>query len=315
MFDALKDKAIGFGSKIMFKVSENSPELLIVAGAITGIAACVLACRSTLRVEAVLEEHNENMKVIDETFETLKGKEEESVEGEKIYSLADKRHDTVVTYSKTAWKMLRLYAPSVVLGAISLACFIGSHNIQARRIAGLTTAYSALDEAFKAYRGRVVEEEGEEKDKHYRFGTKAEKIQVPASFEDGETQLVDKEYESVGNDILAKSIVFSEETCDDYTGIDYNDQKYLNDKQNLLSFELRRKGHLLLNEALDILNIKVPLEVKLSNSRLGWVLKTGEEKVLLNAKKFDVPDYRHLGCFRTIYILEPNYGIIQCKAG
>lgn len=56
------------------------------------------------------------------------------------------------------------YIPSILMGAGTIACIIGSNVLNKQKQAALTSAYMLLDQSFKEYKHKVVEMYGEEVD-------------------------------------------------------------------------------------------------------------------------------------------------------
>lgn len=74
---------------------------------------------------------------------------------------------------KETWKC---YIPAVATGTLSTACLIGSHSIQQRRNAALSTALSLSESALKAYSEKVVETIGEKKERQIRDAVAKEEV-------------------------------------------------------------------------------------------------------------------------------------------
>ncbi len=150
MNNALAVRAGKLLARTKFKVKKYSPELLLGAGIVSGIAATVVACRGTLKINAVLAEH-------DETIERIK-----SYECDKKYTEQDKKKDTALTYMKTTAKVAKIYAPAITLGVVSITAILASYNVLHKRNVALAAAYATLDQSFKDYRNRVIDKIGAE---------------------------------------------------------------------------------------------------------------------------------------------------------
>lgn len=138
--------------KVGLVLSKHSPAMLSVIGGVGVVATAVLASQETLRVKEVVEPHVENLELISATLE------DES----KQYSDQDALHDRTVIYARLGRDLLKLYAPALIVGVLTIASIAASHRISAKRIAGLTAAYGALDQSYRRYRGRVEQALGEE---------------------------------------------------------------------------------------------------------------------------------------------------------
>lgn len=174
----------GLTRKVVFNVKKASPELFIAAGIVGGITSAVLACKATLKLDEVLEEHKATMKKVHDTEEEAK----KDPELAKKYSEEDVKHDTTVVYVKTAFKVARLYAPSVILGAVSIGCVLKSHSIMKTRNLALGAALTTLDKKFKNYREGVIERFGEDIDNELRCGIREKEVEVEKTDEKGKVR-------------------------------------------------------------------------------------------------------------------------------
>lgn len=163
--------------RVGFKLKKHSPEILIVAGTIGTVASVVMACKATLKVNEVLEETKNDL----DKIHTVSSDEKY----EEKYCEEDMKKDLVITYAKAGVKLTKIYAPSVILGTLSLASIITSHRILRKRNIALAAAYTTVDSAFKKYRKNVVERFGDEVDKELRYGIKAREIETIATDENG----------------------------------------------------------------------------------------------------------------------------------
>ena len=149
-------------------LKKHEPEILVVAGAIGTVASTVLACRATLKVNEVLKEHKETIEAIHEVAAREDMKEK--------YSAEDEKKDVRVTYIQTGVKVIKEFAPAVILGGLSLGAMFASNNMLKKRSAALAAAYATVDASFKEYRNRVADRFGEDVEKEIRFGMKEQTI-------------------------------------------------------------------------------------------------------------------------------------------
>ena len=171
------------GNKVLFKVKNASPEILVGAGIISIVAGTVLACKATLKADAVLDEHANKMFAIEEAKEKFPDS----------YSDKDELQDKVTTYTQTGVGFAKLYWPSAVLMVGGVVCILSAHGIMKQRNAALAAAYAVIDKAFKSYRGRVVDELGKDKDHHFMYDTEYKTITEETVDEDGKKKKVKKE--------------------------------------------------------------------------------------------------------------------------
>ena len=152
-------------NKVGFKIKKHSPEILIVTGVVGTITSAVMACRATTKLSEVIEEQKEQIYQIHDYVETHGYSEK--------YSEEDSKKDLAIVYTQTAVKLVKLYAPSVILGTLSIGAMLTSNNILRKRNVALAAAYTAIDKSFKNYRNNVVERFGDEIDHELRYNIKA----------------------------------------------------------------------------------------------------------------------------------------------
>lgn len=124
----------------------HSPEILTGIGIAGMITTTVMAVRATPKALALIGERE--------------------VEEERKLSKTE-----VV---KTTWTC---YAPSVIVGGVSIACLVGSTSVNLRRNAALAAAYSCAETALREYQDKVVEVIGEKKEQTIRDAVAKERIE------------------------------------------------------------------------------------------------------------------------------------------
>lgn len=168
--------------KQMLRIKQYSPEILLGAGIAGGIITVGMAIHATLKVDEILEEHEEKQEKIEKARETLPER----------YSQRDYQQDKVMVYLKTGAQVAKLYAPTIAIGTASVVCILASHRILKTRNVAITAAYGLVQEAFSAYRGRVVKELGPDQDFHFYHGTELVETTESAIGEDGKKTKVRK---------------------------------------------------------------------------------------------------------------------------
>ena len=152
-------------SRLGLKLKKHSPEILMVTGTIGVVTSAVMACKATLKVNDILEETKQDVDKINGVLE--------NEEYADKYSEEDSKRDLLIVYAQTGIKLAKLYAPSVILGTLSLGAMITSNNILRKRNVALAAAYTVLDKGFKDYRSNVIERFGEKIDKELKNTHKA----------------------------------------------------------------------------------------------------------------------------------------------
>jgi hypothetical protein len=247
----------------------RSPEILLVLGIAGTVTSAILACRATLRVEDVLENHRSKADKINGCWQKVQ-------DGEisiKDYSEQDRKKDLMVTYTQTAVDFIKLYGPAITLGLASIACIVGAHGIMRTRNVALMAAYKAVEEGFAAYRKRVVEEHGEEADYMYKNGLRSVEVAEMAYTDDNgiKHQAQTKQIlvgDPNGTSVYAK---FYDESCKQWSpNAEYN-LMFLKAQQTYFNNMLIAKGHVFLNEVYDALGI----DRTQAGSQVGWVMNAG----------------------------------------
>ena len=245
--------------KTGFQLKKHSPEILIAAGVIGTVTSAVLACRATTKLSGILEESKENINGIHNYVE---------VEGySERYTEDDCKKDLTIVYVQTGVKIAKLYAPAVILGALSLTAIITSNNILRKRNVAIATAYAAISNNFKEYRDRVVERFGKDLDRELRYNIKAKEI---------EETTVDPE---TGNETTVKKTVqVADFKCSPYARFFDESSPYWNkdadlnrtfliQQQNYANDLLKIKGVMSLNDIYEMIGLPRTADGQV----VGWV--------------------------------------------
>ena len=175
---------------VMFTAKKYSPEILLGLGIVGVGVSTVLACKATLEVDVVLNEHAEYKEKIQHTIELHE-------EGEVNYPVEAANKDLKVLKVNTAVSIGKLYAPSATLMVVSIGFILGAYRIMSQRQVALMAAYKVMEEAFTTYRGRVVKELGEAKDAHFMYGTETITDEETVIDENGKKKKITKEREEL----------------------------------------------------------------------------------------------------------------------
>lgn len=239
-------------NKIGFQLKKKSPEILVAAGIAGVVISTVMACKATIKASEVASETKET---IDEIHEA----EAAGVtKAGKDYSADDTKKDLATTYIQTGVKYVKLYAPSVILGAASITCIVASHHVLKKRTIALAAAYTSLDESFKSYRGRVMERFGEQVEKELRYNVKAKEIEKTVVDEKGKEKKVKETADIPATEGWDPSQYspyarIFDETHPQWTKNAEMNLYYLKARQAQATDMLRARGHLFLNEVYDML--------------------------------------------------------------
>lgn len=238
---------------------KHSPALLFGVGVVGVVATVVLASQATLKMEAVLEEAEKHKVEIGDAL---------AMETDE-YNEHDAQKDGVTNRVQTALKITKLYAPAFAVGIVSIGALTGSHVILSRRNVALTAAYAAVDKAFREYRGRVIDEFGRDKDQEFRYGTTEREIAVDT--DQGvavkTVKVVNKE-----NKTDPYSFLFDRDTTQNWSPTPAYNLMFLKAQQNYANDLLNGRGHVILNDVLDMLGFQ---RTK-AGAVTGWVKGHGD---------------------------------------
>lgn len=261
-----KEKLVGKMARAGLQVSKHSPEICLGVGIACGIGATVMACKATLKIDEILEQHHETVEKIQWAIDNA----DELAKTNNEYSIEDAQRDKFILYLRTFGNFAKIYAPAIILGAASIGFLIGGHRIMMKRNAALMASYAALQKAFDAYRVRVRDEFGEEKENDIFNGVHTRIEEITNS--KGKT--VKQKREELEDTLNPYRRCFDESSRYWTKNAEHNkfflamQQSYANDK-------LRINGHLFLNEVLDMLGLpRTP-----SGAVCGWVYGQGDSFV------------------------------------
>ena len=224
--------------KAQLTVRKHSPEILMVAGVIGTVAGAVMACKETLELEDVLDECKQEKMELEEQYAMCEQYSEDAL-----------KKDQVKLTIKQAVKIVKLYAPSVIMEVTSIGVIFASNDIMRKRNASMAAAYATLNSMYKRYRQNVIESYGEEVDKDMRFGVKHEK--VTEIDEDGNKVKIDARIVDLDNTALAISDYsrFFQSGC---KGFDASSGRYnllyLKGIQAMFNNKLIADGYVMLND-------------------------------------------------------------------
>ena len=251
----LKNVVTSKGARQLLQLQKHSPTILVGIGAAGVIATAVLAARATLKLEDILVDAQKDLRTIDEIVAKDRGVSDDDALQAKAW-----------VYAKAGMGIAKLYGPTFVVGAATISCFVGSHNIMTKRNAGLAAAYKAVDSAFKKYRERVVADLGQEKDVEYRYGMTD--VETTEADENGEKVMTGKLNLNEAPSMYAR---FFDETNRNWQRNVDNNRMFLRMQQNWANDRLLARGHLFLNEVYEMLG----MEHTKAGAVTGWVIDKG----------------------------------------
>lgn len=292
-------RAIG---KANLKLKKHSPEILVAAGTIGVVVSTVLACKATLKVHEVVDKAKTDIDEIH--LATDKGETKAGLP----YAIEDSKKDLTIVYAQTGFKFVKLYAPAVILGGLSITAILASNNILRKRNVALAAAYATVDGAFKDYKKRVVERFGEELDRELAYNIKAKEIEETVINEDGTESTVKKTVEVVdGREILSPYAVIYDDGCNGWSKDPALNKFFLMKVQAHANDKLKEDGYLLLNDVYEMLGVPKTRDGHV----VGWIYDekhpNGDNYVDFNI--FDIHNERKrafVNGYETNIIVDPN---------
>lgn len=249
----------GFTDKLgrpMLKLRKVSPQIMFAAGIAGVMGGTVLACRATLRLDETLEKATDReVKIQKLTHDEAEGFEADKYDGHMAKAKA-----------RLVLDIAKLYAPAVGLTVLSIGLLTGSHVTLNRRNAATAAAYTALNEAYGRYRGRVIDKYGKDEDDRLRHGVTY--VDETVATESGKTKVV-KHERSAGYSEYAQ--LFTEGNVN-WEPNPTNNWFFLQAQERYWNDRLQSKGHVFLNEVYDALG----LERTPAGQVVGWI--AGEQQ-------------------------------------
>lgn len=264
----LKAAVIRKASLTALVIKKHSPEILLTAGVVGMVGATVVACKASTKAGKLLDDAKAKLDIIKEASEKFP---------EEEYSATDRQVDTVTAYVQTGFEFVKLYGPAVTLGALSIGCVVASYGIMKKRNLAYAAAYKVLEEGFTKYRGRVIEQYGEEKDLELRYG--AERRVTTETVVNPETGKKEK---------ITKEEFIPARDCGPYTRFfdEFNDFwdnsseelnfMFLTSNQDYANNLLHRNGYVFLNDVYKMLGFKPVPDGQL----MGWFDTPKRDKVI-----------------------------------
>lgn len=248
--------------KVGFTVKKHSPEILLGAGIVGTVVSAVIACRATTKLDSVLSKAKTDINTVHHVVENP-----DILPPEETYTQEDAKKDLAIIYAKTGVDIAKLYAPAVILGALSITSILASHNILNKRNVALAAAYATVDNGFKEYRNRVIERFGKELDKELKYNIKAKEVEETVVQEDGTESTVKKTVYTAETNENSEYARFFDEYCAGWTKDSEYNLTYLNLQQSQANKMLQERGYLFLNDVYEMLGIPKTKAGQI----VGWV--------------------------------------------
>lgn len=156
-----KTTIIRTASRVGLQLRKHAPEILVGTGILSAVGATGCAINSTLHAQEVIDEHNRLMAKIDQATRLVQNEPDSGL----VYTENNREADRQDVYQHTVLMYARLYAPTIILTGVSVACILAGFNILQKRYAATAAAFGTLLTQFNAYRDRVRERYGEDEER------------------------------------------------------------------------------------------------------------------------------------------------------
>jgi len=253
---------IGFG-RTKFWVKRNSPEILTGTGIVLSVVSIALAIVETRRLDNAIVPDQKKIRKIKEEIKT---------------PAPVQPGEEPINYKKELWKtrghmafnVCKLYAPSFISFALSVACILSSHKIMKGRNLALAAAYATLDNGYRAYRARVAERFGKEVENEIYRGIHKDKVIVI----DKDGNEVEKTLPVEHVDPASDWAVWFDESNRNWENNGILNLEWLELQERYANQMLKSRGYLFLSEVYKLLDIddEVIPNLKLQGSHVvGWL--------------------------------------------
>ncbi|MEG1516612.1 MAG: DUF6353 family protein [Clostridia bacterium] len=240
-------------NRVTLFLRRHSPEILVFGGVAGTVVGGVMACKATTKLPDVRKTAKKRMDLVHK-------------ENDKLESEGARRRNTAKVYFQTGFDYAKLYAPSCIIGGLSITGILAGNNILRKRNVALAAAYATLDTSFKRYRDRVADRYGEEAERQIRYDMHTQQIEETVTDENGKKKKVKKTVEVTGalsdyGRYFEHGATLAWEPSHEYN------MSFLTLQQRLANAQLRSHGYLFLNEVYEMLGY----EKTKAGQIVGWV--------------------------------------------
>lgn len=267
-------------ARATLEIKKNSPTILFVAGIAGVTTSTVMASMATLKLDKTLDEAQQRLFTVREAeaFNELHPDKAIDFDGSSAVQMK------AMIYTRLVLDMGRLYGPAIVVGVAGIACLTKSHNILMKRNAALTAAYVTLERTYKAYRAKVRDTIGEDKESELHYEVQKDLHEKEALVE-GKGK---KKKGGTGPSIYSK---WFDETCTPFSVSPEANVMFLHFQQRWANDRLQARGFIFLNEVYEQLG----LPATEAGTIVGWMLDgEGDDQVdfgIFNSKTDEVRHY------------------------
>lgn len=243
---AISQRALGTTRML---ARQHGPAILTGVGVIGFGVTTVLVAKAAIKAKPLMDKANEEHQML------------MSQEIDESYTKKQLTQDVGKLWMDRGGSILKIYSPAIAVGTISVVSVIAAHGMMKRQQTALLAAYAALDTGFRAYRRRVEEELGSERELEFYRGIR----RTDALDDEGKPCTI----EGFSPDFASPYAVFFDETNPNWTKTAEYNKAFLLSQQDYANDRLRMYGFLFLNEVLESLGF----DRTQTGQVVGWKLK------------------------------------------
>lgn len=246
----MKFDLIGIMNKAAFYMKQHGPEIMVFCGAAGAVTAGVMACCETTHLPDVKQNTRkrlENVRSMDET---------DPARGRMMAK----------AYIENGLEYAKLYAPSCIVGTLSITSILAGNHILKQRNIALAAAYATIDTSYKQYRHRVAERYGEEAEREIRNGVTVKTVKETVTDENGKTHEEERTV-VVSQSADEFSRYFEQGTTKAWEPSHEYNMFFLKLQQRIINDQLRANGYVFLNDVYQMLGYQ---RTK-AGQVVGWV--------------------------------------------
>lgn len=257
--------------------AKHAPKIMVGTGVALMGASVVVACKESTKAEELHEEFERRMSIVEK-------EKDRAAKKEIIYTAKNEREDITLICAQTAAKYIRNYWKTIALFGAGALLVFGGHHILTRRNLALAAAYKGLNESFKAYRGRIVDEFGKDVDYNALHGFKMQDIVTTDDSGNDVTESVkvlDPEASSI------YSILWDDMYSTEWTPNPNTNMLLLEGKERCWTDVLHTRGYVHLDEVYRDLGVwgRIGEDKQKAATAVGWVLGCGDDYVSFGLRK------------------------------
>lgn len=243
---AISQRALGT-TKMLAR--QHGPAILTGVGVIGFGVTTVLVAKAAVKAKPLMDKANDEHQML------------MAQEIDEKYTKQEQTKDIGKLWIDRGGEILKIYAPAITVGTISVVSVVAAHGMMRRQQTALLAAYAALDTGFRAYRKRIEEEVGPDRELELFRGIR----RTDALDDEGKPCVI----EGFSADFASPYAVFFDETNPNWTKTAEYNKAFLMSQQDYANDRLRAYGFLFLNEVLESLGF----DRTQAGQVVGWKLK------------------------------------------